>query len=223
MSPQDWAGRDIPSPSSHSSTSDVTSEDSDKSVELRREGPTGVRTAEGSVGLALLQNRRRQNMLGAVEVSGNQMGATGDQVEASGSHVEDSASQVEGHGSQVEVDAPSADDASNISVLYDSAGRAVFMATSRQDVLTAPASSAVNINASQVRVPPPPPPLPLPPTGIDCTPTFPPEYASDALLISSGQDVHTELTLSRAVGGADWCSQCSTHELAVSSYHDGGA
>ena len=49
---------------------------------------------------------------------------------------------------------------------------------------------------------PPPPPHPQDSAGINCTPIAPPRYAGDALLTLSGQDMHTELTLSRVVGGA---------------------
>ena len=63
---QDCTGRKIPSPSSHSSTSEVSSDASDKSVELRPAGLTVVRIPKGSVGTALIQKRRRQNMLGYV-------------------------------------------------------------------------------------------------------------------------------------------------------------
>ena len=78
------------------------------------------------------------------------------------------------------------------SVLYD-------MATSRQ---TEQASFPVTASSSQVRPPPPPPAPPPTSAGIDCTPTAPPKYAGDTRLTTSGQDLHTELVLSRVVGGA---------------------
>ena len=86
------------------------------------------------------------------------------------------------------------EDTSDVSVLYD-------MATSRQ---TEQASFPVTATASSSQVRPPPPPPPPPPTsaGIDCTPTAPPKYAGDTRLTTSGQDLHTELVLSRVVGGA---------------------
>ena len=61
----------FPSPSSHSSTSEVSSDASDKSVELRPAGLTVVRLPQGSVGTALMEKRRRQNMLGYVGCSGS--------------------------------------------------------------------------------------------------------------------------------------------------------
>ena len=63
-------------------------------------------------------------------------------------------------------------------------------------------SFPVAAGSSQVRPPPPPPPPPPISAGIDCTPTAPPKYVGDALLITSGQDLHIELVLSRVVGGA---------------------
>ena len=102
---------------------------------------------------------------------------------------------VELFDSAMQIDASSADDTSDVSVLSDMADQAVFLATSRQTGLTAP--------TTQVLAPPPPPPPPPPAsTGIGCTPTARPRYAGDALLTTSGQDLHTELVLSRVVGGA---------------------
>ena len=92
----------------------------------------------------------------------------------------------------MQVEASSAEDTSDVSVLYD-------MATSRQ---TEQASFPVTASSSQVRPPPPPPPPPPTSAGIDCTPTAPPKYAGDTRLTTSGQDLHTELVLSRVVGGA---------------------
>ena len=80
------------------------------------------------------------------------------------------------------------------------ADKAVSMAISRQ---TEQVSFPAAASSSQVHSPPPPPPPPPPiSAGIDCTPTAPPKYAGDALLTTSGQDLHTELVLSRVVGGA---------------------
>ena len=125
MSTQESSGRDIPgtspveqvkkddrkcpleessSSSSRSCTPEVASEDSDRSVEHRPKPKTGTRTPRGSVGQALQEKRRRQNMLGAVELCDSVM-----QVEAS-----------------------SAEDTSDVSVLYDMADKAVSIATFRQ-------------------------------------------------------------------------------------------
>ena len=80
------------------------------------------------------------------------------------------------------------------------ADKAVSMAISRQ---TEQVSFPAAASSSQVHPPPSPPPPPPPiSAGIDCTPTAPPKYAGDALLTTSGQDLHTELVLSRVVGGA---------------------
>ena len=80
------------------------------------------------------------------------------------------------------------------------ADKAVSMAISCQ---TEQVSFPAAASSSQVHSPPPPPPPPPPiSAGIDCTPTAPPKYAGDALLTTSGQDLHTELVLSRVVGGA---------------------
>ena len=100
----------------------------------------------------------------------------------------------------------------------DMADQAVNLAASRTGWQTRTEPPAPRTVASATRTPiapassckaapspPPPPPLPPPPpqsAGIDCTPTAPPRYAGDALLTTSGQDMHTELTLSRVVGGA---------------------
>ena len=96
----------------------------------------------------------------------------------------------------MQVDSSSADDASDFSVLYDMADQAVFgdFSPNRAD------GTYDNVFCS-CSSPPPPPPPPVS-TGIDCTPTAPPKYAGDALLTTSGQDLHTELVLSRVVGGA---------------------
>ena len=116
-------------------------------------------------------------------------------------------------------------DTSDASILYDMADQAVNLAASRTGwqtrteppaprtvasatrtvasatrTLSAPASSCKA--APLAPLPPPPPPPPPQSAGIDCTPTAPPRYAGDALLTTSGQDMHTELTLSRVVGGA---------------------
>ena len=155
-------------------TPEVASEDSDRSVEHRpkSKAKTGTRTPRGSVGQALQEKRRRQNLLGAVELCDSVM-----QVEAS-----------------------SAEDTSDVSVLYDMADKAISMAIFRQ---TEQVSFPAAASSSQVHPPPPPPPPPPPiSAGIDCTPTAPPKYAGDALLTTSGQDLHTELVLSRVLGGA---------------------
>ena len=52
-------GRDAPSLSSHSTTSEIPSDASDKSVELHPPGPVVVRAPKGSVGIAILDKRRR--------------------------------------------------------------------------------------------------------------------------------------------------------------------
>ena len=98
--------------------------------------------------------------------------------------------------SVMQVEASSAEDTSDVSVLYDMADKAACMAISRQ---TEQVSFPVAASTSQVCSPPPPPPISA---GIDCTPTAPPKYAGDALLATSGQDLHTELVLYRVVGGA---------------------
>ena len=122
---RDIAGVDIPGPvasgpddsqvlkdssSSRESTSEAPSEDSDMSVGQPAAPKRQTRTLKGSVGKALQEKRRRQNMLGAVELCENAM----------------------------QVDASSWDDASDVSVLYDMADQAVLIATSRQTELTAP-------------------------------------------------------------------------------------
>ena len=73
------------------------------------------------------------------------------------------------------------------------AGKTISMAISRQ---IEQVSFPVAAGSSQVRPPPPPPPPPPISAGIDCTPTAPPKYVGDALLITSGQDLHIELVLS---------------------------
>ena len=104
--------------------------------------------------------------------------------------------------SAMQVDPSSADDASDVSVMHDMADRAVLLASSRQVETTAPMTLfSTPASSAQVLAPPPPPPPP-PSSGIDCTPTAPPTYAGDALLTTSGQDLRTELVLSRVVGGA---------------------
>eukprot|EP00439_Symbiodinium_sp_Y106_P071699 s1443_g12.t4 len=86
--------------------------------------------------------------------------------------------------------------------MHDMADRAVLLASSRQVETTAPVTLfSTPASSAQVLAPPPPPPPP-PSSGIDCTPTAPPTYAGDALLTTSGQDLRTELVLSRVVGGA---------------------
>ena len=87
----------------------------------------------------------------------------------------------------------------DVSVLYDMADKAVSMATFRQ---TEQVSFPAAASSSQLRLPPPPPPPPPTSSGIGCTPTAPPKHAGDALLTTSGQDLRTELVLSRVVGGA---------------------
>ena len=173
---QGFSGRNIlkdSSSSSRESTSEAPSEDSDRSVEQRPVPKNSARTPKGSVGKALQEKRRRQNMLGAVELCNSAM----------------------------QVDAHSADDTSDVSVMHDMADRAVLLATSRQAEPTAPMTTSSPANSAQTCAPPPPPPPP-PSTGTDYAPTAPPKYAGDALLTTSGQDVHTELVLSRVVGGA---------------------
>ena len=129
-SPQDPSGgRDIPSPSSHSTTSEIPSDDSDKSVEFHPREPVVVRTPKGSGGTALLEQRRRQ-MLGAVEVSSFR--DTEDRGVPSGTSPKPSGYSTQAPADRMEVDTASADDASDVSVLYDTADRAVLLATSRQ-------------------------------------------------------------------------------------------
>ena len=170
------AYEEVSSSSSHTKTSEVHSdEDSDRSIQLQAKPKASGRTPKGSVGVALQDKRRRQNMLGA--------------------------------------------DTSDASILYDMADQAVNLAASRAGLQTrteppaprtafsAPRTSIVwasSCKAAPSPSPPPPPPPPPPQesTGIDCAPTAPPRYAGDALLTTSGQDMHTELTLSRVVGGA---------------------
>ena len=137
------SGRDVPGPSasgpsttgpgasqvlrdrssSRESTSEAPSEDSDMSVGQPAAAKKQTRTPRGSVGKALQEKRRRQNMLGAVELCDNVM-----QVEAS-----------------------SAEDTSDVSVLYDMADKAVSMATSRQ---TEQVSFPAAASSFQVRPPP---------------------------------------------------------------------
>ena len=146
MSTQESSGRDIPgtspveqvkkddrkcpleessSSSSRSCTPEVASEDSDRSVEHRPKPKpkTGTRTCRGSVGQALQEKRRRQNMLRAVELC------------------------------VMQVEASSAEDTSDVSVLYDMADKAVSMATFRQ---TEQVSFPAAASSSQLRLPPPP-------------------------------------------------------------------
>ena len=161
MSTQESSGRDIPgtppveqvkkddrkcpleepsSSSSRSCTPEVASEDSDRSVEHRPKPKpkTGTRTFRGCAFQALQEKRRRQNMLGAVELC-------------------DSVTQVE---------ASSAEDTSDVSVLYDMADKAVSMATFQTEQVSFPAAAS----SSQLHLPPPPPPPPPTSSGIDCTP-----------------------------------------------------
>ena len=182
------AYEEVSSSSSHTKTSEVHSgQDSDQSIQLQAKPKASGRTPKKSVGVALQDKRRQQNMLGAVELAG--------------------AMQVE----------PSSD-TSDASILYDMADQAVNLAASRagwqtrteppapRTALSAPSTSIAPASSCKAAPsPPPPPPLPPPPpqsAGVDCTPTAPPRYAGDALLTTSGQDMHTELTLSRVVGGA---------------------
>ena len=59
------------SSSSHTKTSEIHSdEDSDRSIKLQAKPKASGRTPKGSVGVALQDKRRRQNMLGAVELAG---------------------------------------------------------------------------------------------------------------------------------------------------------
>ena len=59
------------SSSSHTKTSEIHSdEDSDRSIKLQAKPKASGRTPKGSVGIALQDKRRRQNMLGAVELAG---------------------------------------------------------------------------------------------------------------------------------------------------------
>ena len=90
----------------------------------------------------------------------------------------------------------SSTDDSDMEIQQDLADQAVLMAASRFTQASQEASS------SAAPPPPPPPPPPLSGSGIVCTPQDPPQYAGDPFLTASGQDVHSELILSRAVGGA---------------------
>ena len=110
------------SSSSRSRTPEVESEDSDRSVEHRPKPKINTRTPRGSVGIALQDKRRRQNMLGAVELCNSAM----------------------------QVDPSSADDASDVSVTQDLADRAVRLASSRQVETTAPAARDTGFYASQL-------------------------------------------------------------------------
>ena len=59
------------SSSSQAKTSEIHSdEDSDRSIKLQAKPKARGRTPKGSVGVALQDKRRRQNMLGAVELAG---------------------------------------------------------------------------------------------------------------------------------------------------------
>ena len=195
------AYKEISSSSSRTKTSEVHSdEDSDQSIQLQAKPKA---SPKGSVGVALQDKRRRQNMLAAMELAG--------------------AIQVE----------PSSD-TSDASILYDMADQAVNLAASRAGLQTrteppapktafsAPRTSiapASSYKATPSLPPPPPPPPPLPQSaGIDCTPTAPPRYAGDILLTISGQDMHTELTLSKSGG---WSSQYQIQELEAEDYHEG--
>ena len=87
----------------------------------------------------------------------------------------------------MQVEARSAEDTSDVSVLYDMADKAVSMATFRQteqvSFLQQPARVSF-VCLRHLRH--------LPPTssGIGCTRTAPPKYAGDALLTTPGQDLH---------------------------------
>ena len=85
---RDISGLDVPGPaasgpddskalrdssSSRESTSEAPSEDSDMSVGQSAAPKRQTRTPKGSVGKALQEKRRRQNMLGAVELCDNAM------------------------------------------------------------------------------------------------------------------------------------------------------
>ena len=65
------ANEEVSSSSSHTKTSEIHSdEDSDRSIKLQAKPKASGRTPKGSVGIALQDKRRRQNMLGAVELAG---------------------------------------------------------------------------------------------------------------------------------------------------------
>ena len=65
------AYEEVSSSSSRTKTSEVHSdEDSDRSIQLQAKPMASGRTPKGSVGVALQDKRRRQNMLGAVELAG---------------------------------------------------------------------------------------------------------------------------------------------------------
>ncbi|CAE7228000.1 DDHD2 [Symbiodinium sp. CCMP2592] len=185
-------GQDIPMVNSSSSqsredTSEVRS-DIDQSIAPPVEKPqlpsqrvarakNAAKVPKGSVGQALQQ--RREQMLGAIEVC---------------KPLEDNiVSAAESSASDVD-----------IQVQQDLADRAVLMATSRSPSalgVIKPVSPASTTSAT-APPPPPPPPPPVSSAGIECTPMQPPQYAGDPLLTTSGQDVHSELVLSRTVGGA---------------------
>ena len=93
---------------SRSRTPAAESEDSDRSVKHRPKPKINTRAPRGSVGIALQEKRRRQK-LGAVGFCNSAM----------------------------QVDASSADDASDVSIMQDLADRAVILASSRQVETTA--------------------------------------------------------------------------------------
>ena len=65
------AYEEVSSSSSHTKTSEVHSgQDSDQSIQLQAKPKASGRTPKKSVGVALQDKRRRQNMLGAVELAG---------------------------------------------------------------------------------------------------------------------------------------------------------
>ena len=126
--------------------------------------------------LLWVYKRRRQNMLGAVELA--------IQVEPSSDT------------SDASILYDMADQAVNLA-----ASRAGWQTRTEpptpRTAFPAPGTSIAPASSCKAApLPPPPPPPPPPPqdsAGIDCTPTAPPRFAGDALLTTSGQNQHSSL------------------------------
>ena len=165
--------------------------DSDRSIKLQAKPKASGRTPKGSVGAALQDKRRRQNMLGAVELAGAmQVEPSSDTSDASilydmADHAVNLAASRTGWQTRTEPPAPRT---------VASATRTVASATR---TLSAPASSC---KAAPLAPPPPPPPPPPQSAGIDCTPTAPPRYAGDALLTTSGHEQDIQNNIRAIVG-----------------------
>ena len=192
------------SSSSNTKTSEIHSgEDSDRSIKLQAKPKARGRTPKGSVGVALEDKRRRQNMLGAVEL-------------ASAMQVEPSSDT-----SDASILYDMADQAVNLA-----ASRAGWQTRTEQTAprtaYPAPRTSLLAPASSCKAAPlPPPPPPPPPPPDRDRV------YSHCSSEICWGCSSYNQWSGPAyrvdAVQSGGWSSQCQTQELAAEDHHEGSA